>query len=186
MSKLVFAVLLVVSTSASAQLYKCEKDGKITVGDQPCPKSSVDLNPQKLIIPPPPKPVTQASSSPESRLKFYNCSYNDKSLKPCLPDNPVKVSVKNAAILQCVASLKSGLKDPHSAKILKAVRGAPDTIKGELVRYYWVDINAKNSFGAFAGPTAYACLMNADESKLLFAGTDIEAAKMTDPIPNLP
>lgn len=184
MNRLIFVTLLVLSASANAQLYKCEKSGKTTVGDQPCPKDSVDLNPKKLTIPPPPKPAVASTSASTSTLKFYNCSYNDKSLKPCLPDNPVKSSVKDTAIAMCVARLKASLKDPYSAKILKTVRGGPDTIKGELVRYYWVDINAKNSFGAFAGPTAYGCLMNADESKLLFAGTDLEAVKMTDPIPN--
>ena len=185
MNKLVFVGLLVLSASANAQLYKCTKDGKTTIGDQPCPKGSVDHNPQKLTIPPPPKPTPKVNEdSPKVTLKFYNCSYNDKSLKPCLPDNPVKVAVKDAAIAMCVARLKSSLKDPYSAKILRADRGTPDTVKGELVRYYWVDINAKNSFGAFAGPTTYGCLMNADESKLVFAGTDIDAAKMTDLIPD--
>lgn len=179
MKKLILAALLIACSSSNAEVFKCMRNGKMTISDMPCTKSEVDLMPKKLVVPPPPKSTPPVEVVKANETKVYSCPYGE-SFKPCLPDVAVSDSVKRLAATMCENRVKGKLKDPDSAKVTGLRRGDPDRMSGKAVRYYWMDVNAKNSFGAYTGMRVFGCILNSDESSVLFAGAYAEMVSMTD------
>ena len=65
----------------------------------------------------------------------------------------------------------SGVKDPYSAVIESIGEVRHDTLRigdeSVIVKRYDVLMNAKNSYGAYAGAKLYRCFVSVDEKRLL-------------------
>lgn len=72
----------------------------------------------------------------------------------------------------CLSSIKRTLKDPASARIESFERWLPKTFtdsQGNAVpaNHYTLMVNAKNSFGGYAGAKLYDCMLTADDKRVL-------------------
>ena len=85
---------------------------------------------------------------------------------------PPSPAVVRQNIQACTQAVRSTLKDPESARIgdAKRDRRTYDDTRGTVVVgvSYLVEVNAKNSFGAYTGMKTHTCFFDMNESKLLF------------------
>lgn len=88
-----------------------------------------------------------------------------------LPDNPPADSVIEANKLACVAAIRSGMKDPESARMGTARRSGADVdyFNGRSfhVVTYTVNANGKNSYGGYTGEKLHICSFDPDEKRII-------------------
>ena len=64
----------------------------------------------------------------------------------------------------CLAKIRDSLKDPASARVESTLKWM-NTPEGYA--HHTLMVNAKNSFGGYAGAELYICLLTADEKKVV-------------------
>jgi hypothetical protein len=72
----------------------------------------------------------------------------------------------------CLSSIKRTLKDPASARVESFSRWEPKSFtdaQGSAVpaNHYTLMVNAKNSFGGYAGAKLYDCMLTVDDKRVL-------------------
>jgi len=128
----------VVASSASAQIYKCGN----SFSQMPC-------GPDAKVIAAP--------------------AHKDSPL-PIPPDLPAAPDVVAKAKASCEQAVRQRMKDPESARIKDVRRGETASWcrhGPEPVRYYWMTVNAKNSYGGYVGEQSYRCAMDINEQTVL-------------------
>lgn len=74
--------------------------------------------------------------------------------------------------LLCLEAIKSTLKDPASARIELVTKDSivdVTTADGKVqpAQKHSLSVNAKNSYGAYAGAKPYRCLLTVDERRVI-------------------
>ena len=70
----------------------------------------------------------------------------------------------------CETAVRNQMKDPESARFKDMHRSRTDrwcTKPPIQVRYYWVTVNGKNSYGGYVGEKPYRCALDMTESVVL-------------------
>ena len=156
MSHIVFAVTLALAGACQAQtMYRCGN----TFSQQPCGHDGKVIAAPGVVQP-------RAKRQPP-------------------PDMPALPGVENQAKQLCVSALMAQLKDPESARVREIHRSRTDSWpldngSRRPVRYYWMTVNAKNSYGGYAGDKSYRCAMTIDEGAVLHISTTAESDKIID------
>lgn len=152
---LLFAALCVCSVGAFAQIYKC---GNIW-SQTPCAPDA------KLVAPGAPAQTNEADGR-----RFPPGPGSRTASLPKAPDLPATPQVVEHAKALCESAIREQLKDPESARIRNTRRGEAEThctTPPTFVRYYWMFVNAKNSYGGYVGEKPYRCDLNIAESAVM-------------------
>lgn len=138
------AALCLAPLLASAQIYKCGN----SFSEVPCSPSVPEGSK--------PNPATQRTTAPRALPKPQ--------------DLPARPEATARMVELCEQEVRSTLKDPASATLRDARRGGVETWctkPQKQVRYYWMTVNAKNSYGAFVGEKPYRCAVDIGETTVL-------------------
>lgn len=143
-SLLTIAALSLTPLLASAQIYKCGN----TFSEVPC------------------APSDPAGSNQNATTLRNNAS----KVLPKPPDLPARPEATARMVELCEREVRSTLKDPASATLRDTRRGGVETWctkPQKQVRYYWLTVNAKNSYGAFVGEKPYRCAVDIGETMVI-------------------
>lgn len=90
---------------------------------------------------------------------------------PAIPDLPASEETIARAAALCEAAVRHKMKDPAAAKITDIHRSRTDRWCTKptttQVRYYWMTVNGKNSYGAYVGEKPYRCALDMSETLVL-------------------
>ena len=90
---------------------------------------------------------------------------------PAIPDLPASDETIARAAALCEAAVRREMKDPTAAKITDIHRSRTDRWCTKptttQVRYYWMTVNGKNSYGAYVGEKPYRCALDMSETLVL-------------------
>lgn len=88
---------------------------------------------------------------------------------PAAPDLPASEETIKQASALCEAAVRSSMKDPESARITNIHRGGIGKWCKPTrdVRYYWMVVNGKNSYGGYVGEKPYRCALNMSETVVI-------------------
>lgn len=133
-------IFCVLSSTASAQaVYRCGN----TFSGSPCGPDA------KVVIAPP---------APPPKLEM-----------PATVPPPVEQIEANKAV--CEAKTRAAMKDPESARIKSISRAGPSLQRLAGRSFYGIsydmNVNAKNSYGAYTGEKLYNCVFAMDERTFL-------------------
>ncbi len=123
-----------------------------------------------------------AASTAAFAQEAYRCKVNGQMViqeSPCkvagpapvIPDLPASPEAIAQASALCEAAVRREMKDPDAAKIKDTHRSRTEkwctrpTIT--QVRYYWMTVNGKNSYGGYVGEKPYRCALDMSESIVL-------------------
>lgn len=102
--------------------------------------------------------------------------------EPQLPDLPATNETIQRATALCETAVRNQMKDPESAKIKDIRRSRTDRwcrTPPIQVRYYWMTVNGKNSYGGYVGEKPYRCALDMGESVVLGVAQIGEYEKIT-------
>ena len=120
-------------------------------------------------------------SLPSFGQDAYRCKKPDGSMviqdSPCRVQGPAPIvqdlpandeTVRNASAL-CDAAVRAEMKDPEAARVSNIRRGRIGKwCRPNIdVRYYWMVVNGKNSYGGYVGDKPYRCALDMSESTVL-------------------
>ncbi len=90
-------------------------------------------------------------------------------IKMVQPDPPVDEATIQLASSLCEAAARAIMKDPEAARISNIHRSRTDNWcnPSRKVRYYWMMINGKNSYGGYTGDQPYRCALDISETDVL-------------------
>jgi hypothetical protein len=161
---LAIAVLATASTGHSQVMYKCGSN----YSQLPCAPGAKE-------IPLPKAGSAECSGSScidqlRARIKD-DIDGSERAGKMKVEDKPPSEGVISTNKAACEAAIKLRLKDPESARFKSILRmgtfmGYRDGKTYPYVKYA-AAVNAKNSYGAYAGETNWQCSFDASESGLM-------------------
>lgn len=144
---IVGTVTLMASLSVHAQIYKCGS----TWSQMPCGDA------QQLIQAPPKQERRVLDTRPGRTLP-----------KPA--DNPADAQTLARAAAACEEAVRRTMKDPEGTRIKGTRRGGVETWCTKPptpVRYYWMVVNGRNSYGGYVGEKPYRCTLDINESSVI-------------------
>lgn len=85
------------------------------------------------------------------------------------PDATKEIAKEEKLIATCLSAAcrSSGYKDPDSLKVEGSPLFGVETYTGEVRRSVQVDVNAKNSYGAYAGAKSVTCIFGSDNQTVI-------------------
>jgi hypothetical protein len=142
----VIAILTAIaSSSVAAETYRCMSEGRVNFQDRPCDGSAPKEAPS--VKAPAPNPLLEKNGRPLPAVGAWAPSIQDRTSQPQLSEEQLK------------AKVVAGLKDPESAQF----QGLQLVWTG---RALCGQVNAKNSYGGYAGAKAFV----ADANGVYWAG----------------
>lgn len=112
--------------------------------------------------------ASSAKTKEEARLKAEELR---RKVNEHIPDLPPPPGVIAANVALCETETRRSLKDPDSARIKDVKRGgaANDYFQGKFTPRvsYFLNVNAKNSYGGYTGEKLFSCVFTLDEKVLV-------------------
>lgn len=131
------------------QTYKCTENGRTVYSGQPCRGGA-----EQKVLSGTPSPPAQSPASGGSAAEGSNMPINIGA-RTCIDEIPRKLA----------------FMDPESLRIGEPTGGKVELIdyhnQGVLARRYQIGVNAKNSFGAYAGSRPVSCITSEDGRRIL-------------------